>query len=219
MSTALLVRREAAADRRTVETLVRDAFWNVYQPGATEHAVLHRLREDEAFIPELSLVAVLDGTIAGHVAGVRGVIHGRDGRDRSVITLGPIAVRPDLQRQGIGRALISRFIEVARSQQAPAVLLCGDPDYYGRLGFSPAERFGICTADGFYADALQALELLPDALEGAGGRYVEAPVFSSLTEDEIEAFDRNFEPREKLCDTPSQRRLLEIVARARPAED
>lgn len=84
MSTALLVRREAAADRRTVETLVRDAFWNVYQPGATEHAVLHRLREDEAFIPELSLVAVLDGTIAGHVAGVRGVIHGRDGRDRSV---------------------------------------------------------------------------------------------------------------------------------------
>ena len=52
----ITIRRERAEERTAVENLVRDSFWNVYRPGCLEHYVLHQLRQDSAFVPELSLV-------------------------------------------------------------------------------------------------------------------------------------------------------------------
>ena len=65
---SLTLRHEAPADRRAVETLVREAFWNVYKPGCDEHYYLHLLRQSPAFRPELTFVCEADGVLAGQIA-------------------------------------------------------------------------------------------------------------------------------------------------------
>ena len=59
---------------RKTEELVREAFWNVYRPGCTEHFVLHCLRKDPAFVPDLDLVLTLDGLLAAQIVFVRSCI-------------------------------------------------------------------------------------------------------------------------------------------------
>jgi predicted N-acetyltransferase YhbS len=63
--------------------------------------------------------------------------------DVQVLALGPIGVRPDRQRQGIGSALIREALAEAGTRGSPAVILLGDPDLYPRYGFEPASRFGL----------------------------------------------------------------------------
>ena len=65
---SLTLRHEAPADHRAVETLVREAFWNVYKPGCDEHYYLHLLRQSPAFRPELTFVCEVDGVLAGQIA-------------------------------------------------------------------------------------------------------------------------------------------------------
>ena len=69
--TSMTIRQEVPADYRAVESLVRDAFWNVYRPGCMEHFVLHCLRQDPAFVPDLALVLEQDGWLIGQFAAVR----------------------------------------------------------------------------------------------------------------------------------------------------
>lgn len=68
---SMTIRQEVPADYRAVESLVRDAFWNVYRPGCMEHFVLHCLRKDPAFVPDLALVLEQDGRLIGQFAAVR----------------------------------------------------------------------------------------------------------------------------------------------------
>ena len=63
----IVIRKECKADYRKVEELLRDAFWDVNEPGATEHYLAHQMREHEDFIPELDLVAEIDGVIVGSI--------------------------------------------------------------------------------------------------------------------------------------------------------
>ena len=69
--TSMTIRQEVPADYRAVESLVRDAFWNVYRPGCMEHFVLHCLRQDPAFVPDLALVLEQGGQLIGQFAAVR----------------------------------------------------------------------------------------------------------------------------------------------------
>ena len=64
-SQKITIRRETESDYRAVENLVRESFWNVYRPGCLEHYVLHRLRNDPAFVPELDFVMEMDGRLIG----------------------------------------------------------------------------------------------------------------------------------------------------------
>ena len=59
------IRLERKEDRRAVENLVRESFWNVYRPGCSEHYVIHVLRDDPAFVKELDLVMEQDGNLIG----------------------------------------------------------------------------------------------------------------------------------------------------------
>ena len=142
----LKLRTEQPADYRETENVTREAFWNLYSPGCCEHYLLHVMRDSPAFVPELDLVAERDGRIVGNVVSLRAVLHGDDGTVCEVLSLGPISVLPECQRQGIGGRLISRTRELARELGFRALLLCGDPDYYLYQGFVPAEMLGIRTA-------------------------------------------------------------------------
>ena len=65
MKTDCLICLERPEDYREVETLIRESFWNVYRPGCLEHYVIHVLRDDPAFVPELDFVMEKDGAIIG----------------------------------------------------------------------------------------------------------------------------------------------------------
>ena len=78
MEKNLVFRLETAADHRAVETLVREAFWNVYRPGCSEHYVIHVLRNDPAFVPELDFVMERDGRLIGQNMFMRTVIEADD---------------------------------------------------------------------------------------------------------------------------------------------
>ena len=124
---------------------------------------------------------------------------------------------PEHQRQGVGGALIEHTARLARDMGFRAVLLCGDPAYYGRRGFVPAESFGIRTADDMYAAALQVRELRENALVGVAGRYIESSLYE-IDESAAAEFDATFPPREKISGTPSQKRFEQLVALCRSAD-
>jgi putative acetyltransferase len=200
----LSIRKETRKDYRIVEELTREAFWNLYVPGCSEHFVLHNLRNSPDFIPELSFVALEDGKIVGHIAYSHGAIQDEKSVTHPVICFGPVSVLPAFQKQGIGGALINHTLNLARAMEDyPAVLIYGDPRYYSRFGFRCAEKFDIKTSDGKFAVALLALELKPNALSKIPGRFIESAAFA-VDENQFAEFDKTFPYKEK-TETDSQR--------------
>ncbi|MBC8537022.1 GNAT family N-acetyltransferase [Feifania hominis] len=212
----LVLRRETPCDYRAVEELTREAFWNHFSPGCCEHYLAHILRDSPDFVALLDYVATLDGEIIGSIFYSKASVCCDDGRRIPVLCFGPLSVAPAHQRHGVGSALIEHTVKLARDLGHRAILIYGDPLFYGRLGFAPAEHHQIGTADNMYADSLLALELFDGALAGCSGRFVESGVFE-LDEKEALAFDRSFAPRTALEDnSDSQRRFRELVQRRRP---
>ena len=109
----ILIRRETPADFAAAEHLTREAFWNVYRPGCTEHYVLHVLRSDPAFVPELDLVMEKSGKLIGHIMYMHSAIQTDDGREVPTMTFGPISIHPEFQRQGYGKKLLDFSMEQA----------------------------------------------------------------------------------------------------------
>ena len=210
---SILLRRERPSDHRAAESLTREAFFNLYVPGCAEHYLLHFLRDAPAFVPELAWVAESDGQLLGSIVYSRSHILRDNGQHTATLTFGPVAVLPSWQGQGIGSQLIRHTLALAREQGEGGVIILGDPAYYSRFGFVPAEHFDIRTGDEHYADALQALELKKGHL--APGRFVEAPVFD-MEEQQIAIFDQGFPPKEKKSGLLSQARFMEIASRRRP---
>ena len=97
-----------------VENLVRESFWNVYRPGCLEHYVLHQLRNDPAFVPELDFVMTLDGQLIGQNMFMKAVIAADDGRSIPIMTMGPICIAPELKRKGYGKILLDYSLEKAK---------------------------------------------------------------------------------------------------------
>ena len=82
------IRLERKEDHRETETLVRESFWNVYRPGCLEHFVLHELRADPAFVPQLNFVMEQGGRIIGQNLFMHAVINADDGREIPIMTMG-----------------------------------------------------------------------------------------------------------------------------------
>lgn len=144
-----------------------------------------------------------------------GTIAGDDGVVREVLTLGPIAVLPAYQKKGVGCRLIDHARKEAMRQGYAAIVLCGDPLYYSQVGFEPAENFGIRTADNKYFVALQICPLQEKRPESYAGRYSDDAVYNISQEAAFE-FDQQFPPKDRLENTPTQKRLLKIIAMQRP---
>jgi len=192
----LIIRNEQKEDYRAVEQLVREAFWNLYVPGCNEHFVLHNLRKSKDFVPELDFVAEKDGQIVGQIAYSRGIVRGNGREDEEVISFGPVSVLRAIQRRGIGSALITHTIDLARAMGYLAICIYGDPRYYSRFGLRCAEKYDIRTADDKFAVALQVLELKQGSLRSVSGRYVESAAFT-VDEADFAQYDATFPPKEK----------------------
>ena len=194
------IRLETPADYRSVETLARESFWNVYRPGCLEHYVLHCLRSAPDFVPQLSFVMEKDGEIIGQNVFVRAHITADDGREIPIMTMGPICIAPQWKRQGYGKALLDYSLEKAGECGAGALCFEGNIDFYGKSGFTYASEFGIRyhgLPEGADASFFLCKELIPGYLDGITGVYA-TPRGYFVDEAEAEAFDRQFPPKVKL---------------------
>jgi len=122
----ITIRLEEKNDYREVENLVRESFWNVYRPGCLEHFVLHCLRDNPDFVPELAFVMEMDGEIIGQNVFVRTAIKSDDGRAVPVMTMGPICIAPKLKRRGYGRILLDYSLRKAKEIGCGAVCFEGN---------------------------------------------------------------------------------------------
>lgn len=194
-----VIRLEQKNEYREVENLVREAFWNVYRPGCSEHYVIHVLRDDPAFVKELDFVMELDGELIGQNMFMKTVIEADDGRVIPVLTMGPIGITPERKRQGYGKKLLDASLERATEQGFGAVLFEGNIGFYGKSGFDFASKFGIRYHDlPEDADASFFLckELIPGYLNGITGVY-QTPQGYYVEDSDVEAFDQGFPAKVK----------------------
>ncbi|MGC9668336.1 GNAT family N-acetyltransferase [Planosporangium sp. 12N6] len=142
----MLVRQEQPGDVSAVRAVVAAAFAGDDDPDRVpaEVTLVEALRADAGWLPRLSLVAVepAGGAVVGHVACSRGHIDGAP-----AVGLGPLAVHPDRQRAGVGKALMHAVLGAADALGEPLVALLGDPGYYGRYGFRISTEYGIAPPD------------------------------------------------------------------------
>ena len=195
-----VIRLERKEEYRAVEELVREAFWNVYRPGCSEHYVIHVLRDDPAFVKELDFVMEQDGNLIGQNMFMRTIIEADDGRTVPVLTMGPIGITPELKRKGYGKALLDYSLEKAAETGAGAVLFEGNIGFYGKSGFDYAGKFGIRYHDlpeDEDASFFLCKELIPGYLDGITGVY-QTPQGYYVKDEDVEAFDKGFPPRKKL---------------------
>lgn len=189
-----VIRHEEPVDHSPMENLIRDAFWDVYRPGASEHLLIHNLRQHPSYLPEFSFIAELDGQLAGGIWYALCDIEKPDGTRIPIPALGPVGVAPAFQKQGIGSALIRHSLPLVKAAGHPGIVLFGDPAYYGRFGFAPGRDAGIAACDGNFYDVLQLLRF--DASADLAGRFRESEPYQ-VKQDEVDAFEIWFPPREK----------------------
>lgn len=199
MKDSIIIRTEKEKEYREVENLVRESFWNVYRPGCLEHYVLHQLRKDAAFVPELDFVMEADGQIIGQNMFMKAYIQADDGRKIPIMTMGPICIAPDLKRKGYGKILLDYSLEKAKELGCGAICMEGNIDFYGKSGYRQASEFGIryygLTEDDD-ASFFLCRELIPGYLDGITGEYA-PPQGYYVDEQEAEVFDKTFYYKEK----------------------
>lgn len=131
----MIVRAETPDDHDTIRRIVDEAFGDTITS-----AIVDGIRASDRFVPELSLVAVSEGQSLGHVISSYVDLVPVT---RRVLQVGPLAVVPSHQRQGIGTALMEETIRLAEERGEPVLLIEGNPAYYGRFGFTRADAHGI----------------------------------------------------------------------------
>lgn len=134
----MLIRKEESKDFERIYYVVKSAFDSAEHSDGNEHDLVNELRKGEAFIPDLSLVAEIDGKIVGHIMFTRANVEAN-----TVLVLAPLSVLPEYQRKGIGTALIKWGHKIANELGYEYSIVLGSPKYYPRFGYLPADRFGI----------------------------------------------------------------------------
>ncbi len=130
--TTINIRCETAADYEAIFSINSRAF-----KSDGEARLVSALREQGAFDPNLSLVAEKEGHLVGHILFTPVEIGG-EAETVKALGLGPIAVLPEYQRQGIGSKLIEEGLSACRRYEHKIVFVVGHPEYYPRFGFLPA---------------------------------------------------------------------------------
>lgn len=190
------IRLENEKDYKIVENLVREAFWNVYKPGASEHLVVHKLREQREFVKELDFVASIGEEIIGSIMCLKGRVINKKGDELEVLSIAEVAVLPKYQGNNISTILVNKCLEEAKKLGYKAIVLFGEPWFYHRFSFVNAEKYNIKTELGINLEEFMALELYEGALKEVNGRFYESSVFN-IDKEELKEFDLQFAYKEK----------------------
>lgn len=166
------IRREIPEDLAAIRFVNEQAFDRV-----DEADLVDALRRNDKVT--LSLVAVIDGRITGHALFSPMTLETENGR-QPIVGLGPVAVLPEAQRQGVGSRLIETGLNLCREMRETAVIVLGHPDYYPRFGFVRASQFSIKSSYDVPNDAFMALELVDGSLNGRAGIAYYQPEFDGV---------------------------------------
>ena len=162
------IRQEQPTDYEAVFNLIEKAFANEQSSDHREHFLVERLRKSEDFVPELSLVAEVEGDVVGHILLTKILVKNEQQPSES-LALAPVAVHPKFQRNGIGGALIRQAHERAKEMSFRSIILLGHEDYYPRFGYKRADEFGIKLPFDVPKENCLAIELTKDGLDGVAG--------------------------------------------------
>ena len=174
-----VIEPEQAADHQAVRRVVAAAFAN--RPEVPD--LVELIRASPQYEPGLALVARRGRDVVGHVMISHAELVADDGTRRDVLTLSPLSVRPDVQGQGIGSALVVEVLRRAPMTGAGLVTLEGSPRYYPRFGFVDCRTVGVTIdlPDWASRDAGQAY-LLPAYDPTIRGRLAYPPAFAAVTD-------------------------------------
>ena len=150
----MIIREEKMREFYTVTALVREAYINADRSTGREYKLVELLRESEAYIPKLSLVAVIDNAIAGYGMFLRGKVGAQD-----VLILGLLAVAQSMRGHGVGGALILEGQRLARKMGYSYLFVHGSNVYYPRLGYDFAHKFGVEPPAGLDRDHMMGIQL------------------------------------------------------------
>jgi len=165
------IRQETEADHKAVHAINSAAF-----ETSAEADLVDALRQQAD--PVVSLVAVIDDEIVGHIMFSPVTLSGHPGL--KVMGLAPMAVLPEHQRQGVGSQLVQHGIEACVALGAEGLVVLGHTEYYPKFGFVPSSRFGIDSEYGVPEEVFMAMELRPDSLLGKSGTIKYHSAFSEL---------------------------------------
>ena len=177
MST-IMIRSEKETDYSVVEEITRKAFYNIYVPGATEHYLVHIMRQHEDFIPELDFVIELDGRVIGNIMYTKARLIDEAGTEKEILTFGPVSIDPEYQRAGYGKLLLEHSFEQAARLGYDVIVIFGSPMNYVSRGFKSCKKYHICIENGKYPAAMMVKELTPHALDGRKWFYYDSPVMA-----------------------------------------
>ncbi len=133
-----MIRQERTEDYETVYDVIKEAFDSAEHADGNEPELVNALRKGNGFIPQLSFVAEIDGKIVGHILFTKATIE-----NSTVLALAPLSVLPEYQRRGIGTALIKEGHRIAGELGYGFSVVLGSENYYPRVGYLPADTFGI----------------------------------------------------------------------------
>lgn len=149
-----MIRQETAGDYKEVYELIKEAFASAEHCDGNEQDLAAALRKGESFLPELSLVAEIEGKIVGHILFTKAKVG-----EEEALALAPLSVKPGWQGKGIGKALILEGHRIARRLGYHYSLVLGSSEYYPKTGYRPAEQFHIEAPEGIPSDCFMAAPL------------------------------------------------------------
>ena len=185
-------------DFKEVENVIREAFYNVYMPGCNEHLIVHKLKDDECFVKDLSLVSEEDNKIIGAI--FYGLCNLKNEVNESkVLFFGPLGVLPSYQGFEHGANLIFESLKIAKEKEYPFVVITGNPMYYTRFGFEPCNRYNIYLEGMDKNDEASFFMIRVFNKEEMKNYHgvVSFPSIYEVDKEDLEEFEKNFPFKEK----------------------
>lgn len=173
---SLIIRKEKPADYEAVESLIQQAFALAEHRDGNEHRLVKNLRNSDAFLPKLSMIAEHNETIVGHILLTKVQIKNGDEAFDS-LALAPVSVLPEFQNRGVGGKLIEAAHHQAKTMGFTSVVLLGHESYYPKFGYKPAHTFGISFPFEAPPKNCMAIELAPNSLANVSGEIIYPDIF------------------------------------------
>lgn len=176
MAEKIILRQEKETDFTEVFEVNKFAF-----EKENEAKLVDALRNNsKVFIPELSIVAVKNNKIVGHILFTKIKIKDKKENLNESLALAPIAIIPEFQKKGIGTKLIKKGLEVAKDLGFKSVIVLGHEHYYPKFGFEPAEKWDIKPSFKVNPNVFMCIELVKDGLKNISGTVIYPKEFETV---------------------------------------
>lgn len=170
------IRQEMPSDYPAVAEAIKSAYEDVGYSNHREQFMVERLRNSDAFIPQLSLVAEADHQIVGHLMLTKIFIHDQE-KPIASLALAPLSVVPEFQGNGVGSQLVTEGHRLAKELNYRSVVVLGHAKYYPRFGYEPLKKYGLELPFAVREENCMVISLAENGLSGVTGRVVYPPEF------------------------------------------